>query len=72
MSSIVGNNEFTPPASLVQNVLQELIKQEEENGKRMGIKNVDKNILKEKLIPSAEFEVKWYLLKSLIQKKGKP
>ena len=69
MSSVVSNNEFTPPASLVQNVLQELIKQEEENGKRMGMKNLDKNVLKEKLLPSAEFEVKWYLLKNLIQKK---
>src|SRR3972149_4967094 len=69
MSSIVSNNEFTPPPSLVQNVLQELIKQEEENGKRMGMKNVDKNILKERLLPSAEFEVKWYLIKNLIQKK---
>lgn len=69
MSTIVSNNEFIPPASLVQNVLQELIKQEEENGKRMGMKNFDKNILKERLLPSAEFEVKWYLLKNLIQKK---
>lgn len=69
MSSIVGNNEFKPPSSIVQNVLQELIKQEEENGKRMGIKNFDRNALKEKLLPSAEFEVKWYLLKNLIQKK---
>lgn len=69
MSSIVSNNEFTPPASLVKNVLQELIKQEEENSKKMGMKNIDKNMLKEKLLPSAEFEVKWYLLKNLIQKK---
>jgi trigger factor len=69
MSSIVDNNEFTPPTSLVQNVLQELIKQEEENGKRAGRKNMDKNVLKERLLPSAEFEVKWYLLKNLIQKK---
>jgi trigger factor len=69
MSSIVGNNDFAPPASLVQNVLQELIKQEEENGKRAGMKNMDKNALKERLLPSAEFEVKWYLLKNLIQKK---
>ena len=69
MSSIVSNNEFKPPSSLVQNVLQELIKQEEENGKRMGMKNTDKNILKERLLPSAEFEVKWYLIKNLIQKK---
>ena len=69
MSAIVSNNEFTPPTSIVQNVLQELIKQEEENGKKMGIKNFDKNALKERLLPSAEFEVKWYLLKNLIQKK---
>jgi trigger factor len=69
MSSIVSNNEFTPPASLVQNVLQELIKQEKENGKKYGMKNFDESALKERLLPSAEFEVKWYLLKNLIQKK---
>ena len=69
MSSIVSNNEFTPPASLVQNVLQELIKQEKENGKKYGMKNIDESVLKERLLPSAEFEVKWYLLKNLIQKK---
>jgi len=69
MSSIVSNNEFTPPASLVQNVLQELIKQEKENGKKYGMKNFDESVLKERLLPSAEFEVKWYLLKNLIQKK---
>ena len=69
MSSIVGNNEFTPPASLVQNVLQELIKQEKENGKKYGMKNFDESVMKERLLPSAEFEVKWYLLKNLIQKK---
>ena len=69
MSSIVSNNEFMPPASLVQNVLQELIKQEKENGKKYGMKNFDESALKERLLPSAEFEVKWYLLKNLIQKK---
>jgi len=69
MSSIVSNNEFTPPASLVQNVLQELIKQEKEDGKKYGMKNIDESVLKERLLPSAEFEVKWYLLKNLIQKK---
>jgi trigger factor len=69
MSSIVSNNEFTPPASLVQNVLQELIKEEKENGKKYGMKNFDESVLKERLLPSAEFEVKWYLLKNLIQKK---
>jgi FKBP-type peptidyl-prolyl cis-trans isomerase (trigger factor) len=69
MSSIVNNNEFKPPASLVNNVLQELIKQEEENGKKIGMKNFDRDALKERLFPSAEFEVKWYLLKNLIQKK---
>lgn len=69
MSLVVSNNDFTPPTSLVKNVLEELIKQEEENSKRSGIKNIDKNLLKERLLPSAQFEVKWYLLKSKIQEK---
>lgn len=69
MSLVVNNNDFTPPASLVQNILESLVKQEEENGKKYGLKNLDRTVLKERLLPSAEFEVKWYLLKNLIQKK---
>ncbi|NWF88885.1 MAG: trigger factor [Ignavibacteriaceae bacterium] len=69
ITSIISNNDFTPPKSLVQNVLEELIKQEEENGKRRGAKNIDRKLLAERLLPSAQFEVKWFLLKSLIQKK---
>lgn len=69
MSSIISSNEFTPPSSLVQNVLEELVKQEEENAKRMGVKKIDKNKLKERVLPSAQFEVKWYLLKNEILKK---
>ncbi len=69
MGTVVQNNDFTPPASLVQNVLQELVNQEKENGKKYGVKNFDDKALRERLLPSAEFEVKWYLIKNLIQKK---
>ncbi len=69
INTIISKNDFTPPASIVQNVLNEMIKQEEEKGKHYGIKKFDQNVLKERLLPSAEHEVKWYMLKDLIQKK---
>ena len=69
ISTIIKNNDFTPPASLVDNVLSELVKSEEERLKNQGMKKVDTNYLKEYLQPSALNEVKWYQIKSEIQKK---
>lgn len=69
MSMVVANNDFTPPPSIVENVLQELIKQEEEERKKYKMQPLDKNSLRSRLLPSAEFEVKWFILKDKIQKK---
>lgn len=70
MSLVVANNDFTPPPSIVENVLQELIKQEEEEERKKYKKQpLDKNSLRVRLLPSAEFEVKWFILKDKIQKK---
>jgi len=69
ISTIIKNNDFTPPASLVDNVLSELVKSEEERLKNQGMKKVDTNYLKEYLQASALNEVKWYQIKSEIQKK---
>jgi trigger factor len=71
INTIINKNDFTPPLSVVQNVLNEMIKQEEEKGKRYGMKKFDKNLLKENLLPSAQHEVKWFMLKDSIQKKEK-
>jgi FKBP-type peptidyl-prolyl cis-trans isomerase (trigger factor) len=69
VSTIIKNNDFTPPRTLVNNVLGELVKHEEEHAKKEGYKKFDKIEAAKQLTPNAENEVKWYLLKSEIQKK---
>ncbi|MEJ2104880.1 MAG: trigger factor [Ignavibacteriaceae bacterium] len=69
VGTIIKNNDFTPPASLVESVLTELVKNEEERLKNQGMKKVDTKYLREYLKPSALNEVKWYQIKSEILKK---
>jgi len=66
---IIKNNEFDPPKTLVYNILDELVKHEEEHAKKENYKAFNKEETSKKLLPNAENEVKWYLLKSEIQKK---
>ena len=69
VSIIIKNNDFTPPSSLVESVLSEMVISEEERLKKQGMKKIDANSLKEYLKPSALNEVKWYQIKTEIQKK---
>ena len=69
ISMIIKNNDFTPPSTLVNNILSELIKQEVEKSKKEGYKKYNREQAAERLMPSAVNEVKWYLLKSEIKKK---
>jgi trigger factor len=69
ISSIIKNNDFTPPSTLVDSILEEMVKSEEDRLKKQGMKKVDTNYLREYLKPSALNEVKWYQIKSEIQKK---
>ena len=71
ISMIVEKNDFVPPKTLVQNLLQDLIKNEEDRAKKEGNKLFNRDEAKIKLIPFAESEVKWFLLKNEIQKKEK-
>lgn len=66
---IISKNDFTPPSFMVENILDEMVKSEEERLKKQGMKKVDTKYLKEYLQPSALNEVKWYQLKNEIQKK---
>lgn len=68
ISEIVKNNEFVPPSTLVSNVLEEYIKNEEEQAKKNKIKNFNREEVKQRLIKSAENEVKWYLIRNQIIK----
>ena len=69
MSLIITNNDFNPPSFMVESVLDEMVKSEEERLKKQGMKKIDNKYLREYLKPSALNEVKWYQLKSEIQKK---
>ncbi len=69
ISEIIKNNDFTPPASLVSNILEELIKNEEEQQKRYGVQKIDRAEAANRLRKSAENEVKWFLIKNEIQQK---
>ncbi|MDT3696593.1 MAG: trigger factor [Ignavibacterium sp.] len=67
ISEILKNNEFIPPRSLVNNILNEYVKNEEEQAKRNKY-SFNKEEAKKRLEKSAETEVKWYLVKNEIQK----
>jgi FKBP-type peptidyl-prolyl cis-trans isomerase (trigger factor) len=66
---IITKNDFTPPSFMVESILDEMVKSEEERLKKQGMKKVDTKYLREYLQPSALNEVKWYQLKTEIQKK---
>jgi len=68
---IITKNDFTPPSFMVESILDEMVKSEEERLKKQGMKKVDTKYLKEYLQPSALNEVKWYHLKNEILKKEK-
>jgi len=69
ITTIIKNNEFTPPSTLVNNILEELVKSEEEYLKKQGYPNVKTSELKERLKATAENDVKWFLIKSELLKK---
>jgi trigger factor len=67
LSEIIKNNDFTPPQTLVNNVLEEYLKSEENYAKQNKI-SFNKEEARNRLRKSAENEVKWYLIKEQIQK----
>ncbi len=69
LKAVVEKNDFKPPETLVHNILDDMIKREEEQYKKQGYKNLDKGEVGKRLHPMAELEVKWYLIKNEIQKK---
>ncbi|MBK7229202.1 MAG: trigger factor [Ignavibacteriales bacterium] len=68
VSEILKKNEFDPPKSLVNNILEEYVKSEEEKAKKSKYP-FNKEETRTRLQKSAESEVKWYLIKNEIQKK---
>ncbi len=69
ITTLIKNNEFTPPSTLVNNILTELVKNEEEYLKKQGHLNVNTSDLTDRLKTTAENDVKWFLIKSELLKK---
>lgn len=69
ISTIVKKNEFVPPPTIVNNYLENLIKHEEEHAKKEGVKNFNKEEAAKRNKKSAEYQVKWHMIKSEIEKK---
>jgi len=69
LQQIVENNDFIPPQTMVKNILEDLIKQEEEKSKKSGYKKFNREEAAKRLEKSAELEVKWFLIKKAIEKK---
>jgi trigger factor len=68
MTEIIKNNDFKPPLALVNNFIEDYMKNEEEQYKKQGYKKYDKTEARNRLFKSAENEVKWYILKDAIKK----
>lgn len=66
ISEIIKNNEFNPPEIMVKNVLENLVKDEEEHAKKEKYKKFDRNEVANRLKPKAENTVKWFLLRKEI------
>ncbi len=67
IGEILKINDFTPPKSLVNNILEEYLKSEEEQAKKSQYQ-FNREEAKTRLLKSAEHEVKWYLIKNEILK----
>ena len=69
INAIVSKNEFTPPNFLIMNVLDDMVKREEEEVKKQGYRKFNKAEAENKFRKFAELEVKWFLIKNAIAKK---
>ncbi len=67
ISEIIKNNNFDPPKSLVNNILEEYVKNEEDYTKKYKYP-FNREETRQRLSKSAENEVKWYLIKNEIIK----
>ncbi len=69
IQEIVKANDFTPPSSLVNSFLTDLLDREEEEIKKQGYGKYNREEAAKRLKSYAEYEVKWYLIKNDIEKK---
>ena len=68
MSEIVKRNDFSPPQAIVENLLEQNLKNEEEYYKKNKM-FFNRQEVSKRLLKNAENEVKWYLIRDEIIKK---
>ena len=69
MNTIIKNNDFTPPTTMVNNIVEHFVKNEEEYSKKQRIPTPSHEEMEERFTLTAQNDVKWYLLKTEIIKK---
>lgn len=69
MNMIIKNNDFTPPTTMVNNIVEHLVKNEKKYSKKQRIPIPSHEELEERFTLTAQNDVKWYLLKTEILKK---
>lgn len=69
VEKVITNNPFEPPHSMVHRYLDEMLRIEEENAKKQGNKNYNRQEMSKRLHGVAEIELKWHMLKEELKKK---
>ncbi|MCX7875389.1 MAG: trigger factor [Melioribacteraceae bacterium] len=62
LSTVVKNNDFTPPQGYVEDLLKRMVESEIENAKRYKQPQVDEKQLTDYLRPRAEWTAKWMII----------
>ncbi len=71
LEEIVKNNDFEPSKSYVDIILKRLVEAEKRNAQQYNIPNIDENVLKQNLLPKAEWNAKWQIIMENIAEKEK-
>ncbi len=71
LEEIVKNNDFEPSKNYVEMVLSRLVEAEKRNAQQYNYPKIDENILKQNLLPKAEWNAKWQIIMENIAEKEK-
>lgn len=71
LDKIVKNNDFEPPNSYVELILNRLVESEKQNAKQYKSPIPDDKVLRENLQPKAEWNAKWQIILENIAEKEK-
>ena len=62
LSTVVKNNDFTPPPGYISSIHKRLVELERENSKRHKMPNFDEHAVTEYYKPRAEWNAKWQII----------